>query len=172
VLCAGEPPADGVSGTLPPGTARTMFGGAVCTVGAQPPSDAANRTAAQQNRPVIEIPSNVACISNPPSTDYQIRVGPWIDGIWLGNVLRHGLRAFFKRAYEPASINVLARDIRTDPLSAGGRLLAACGRAGYPQCRSCRRPPRCACTEGSRKSKPPDRLRPDVATSASRPSRP
>jgi hypothetical protein len=88
-----------------------MFGGAVCTVVAQPPSDAANRTAAQQNRPVIEIPFNVVCISNPPSTDYQNRVGPWIDRIWLGNVLRLGLRAFFKRAYEPASINVLAPDI-------------------------------------------------------------
>jgi hypothetical protein len=80
-----------------------VFGGAVGTVVAQPPSNAANGTAAQQKRPVITILFNIVCICNSPSTDCQNLVDPRMEGIWLANIVRLGLRAFLKRAYEPAS---------------------------------------------------------------------
>jgi hypothetical protein len=48
-----------------------MFGGAVCTVVAQPITDAANRTAAQQKQPLIAINFEIVCICNFPSMDYH-----------------------------------------------------------------------------------------------------
>src|ERR1700688_4518485 len=71
VVCAAGPPVEGVSGTYPSGAARTMFGGAVCTVVAQPATDAANRTAAQQKQPLIAINFEIACICNFPSMAYH-----------------------------------------------------------------------------------------------------